>query len=421
MSGEYEKLSNVNASTAKHAQWLVRVLAPRLTEYLFWARGEEVNATRFSAILIAQDDSEYLPVAVKFEFSDTQAPSRAYQKFVENSVWIMTKPTFDPKADPKYNSSSVSGVLLLSATKMTAVPPVNVELCQKTATSLDVGLDLDGILKALEGQAVTASKKVDLCGKVLDMGSVKSITKPDKTMRVQELTLADRSGARIQVSVWDHAIKLLQNIHTGNELTFLSVTAKRDTNNDGKIKLNASEHVNVLLGRTKAQSVTDVVVDKKTSTTPTSTFVLGSGQHDVSKGAIAQVTNMIGAQKTAHIEVLGSSGIWTVWDIMFKIKCEWGVPTSDQTFFMGSQMLSPLQRLGSDHNICLEFVRRRPKCSLCHKNQSRFATKLSFCPKCKAVQYCDVKCQVAHWESHRPHCQEWRASASKPLEPMRYQ
>jgi hypothetical protein len=245
-------LSNVNASTAKHAQWLVRVLAPRLAEYLFWARGEEVNATRFSAILIAQDDSEYLPVAVKFEFSDTQAPSRAYQKFVENSVWIMTKPTFDPKADPKYNSSSVSGVLLLSATKMTAVPPVNVELCQKTATSLDVGLDLDGILKALEGQAVTASKKVDLCGKVLDMGSVKSITKPDKTMRVQELTLADRSGARIQVSVWDHAIKRLQNIHTGNELTFLSVTAKRDTNNDGKIKLNASEHVNVLLGRTKA-------------------------------------------------------------------------------------------------------------------------------------------------------------------------
>ena len=97
MSGEYEKLSNVNAFTAKHAQWLVRVLAPRLTEYLFWARGEEVNATRFSAILIAQDDSEYLPVAVRSEFSDPQGAIRAHAKFVENSVWIMRKPIFDPQ------------------------------------------------------------------------------------------------------------------------------------------------------------------------------------------------------------------------------------------------------------------------------------------------------------------------------------
>ena len=108
----------------------------------------------------------------------------------------------------------------------------------------------------------------------------------------------------------------------------------------------------------------------------------------MSKGAIAQVTNMIGTQKTAHIEVLGSSGIWTVWDIMFKIKCEWGVPKSEQTLFIGSKMLSPIQRLGDDDNICLEFLRRRPKCAHCSKNQS--GIKLSFCPKCKAVQYCNV-------------------------------
>ena len=113
------------------------------------------------------------------------------------------------------------------------------------------------------------------------MGSVKSVTKSGKNMRVQELTLADQSGARIQVSVWDNAVKYLQNIQKGNGVTFLGVSAMRDTNNDGKVKLNAWEHVNVLRGGTKVQKLTDLVVDESTLTTLTSTFVLAAGQPDV--------------------------------------------------------------------------------------------------------------------------------------------
>lgn len=46
----FEKLQNCDNSTAKHAQWLVRALDPKVVTYTFWAKGEQVSATKFQCL-----------------------------------------------------------------------------------------------------------------------------------------------------------------------------------------------------------------------------------------------------------------------------------------------------------------------------------------------------------------------------------
>ena len=110
----FESLSNLNASTAKHAKWIVRILCPRLIDYTFTARGELVQATKFVCLLVSEDPHHYLPATVPFSFQDRRAAQKAFDCFPVDSVWIMTEPVFDPKADRRFYSSSIPGVLLLS-------------------------------------------------------------------------------------------------------------------------------------------------------------------------------------------------------------------------------------------------------------------------------------------------------------------
>ena len=76
-----ETLKNMNASTAKHAKWYVRILDPKIISYKFRAKEKEVNATKFQCILVSKDPSEYMLGLVAFEFKDIQGAKKAFEKF----------------------------------------------------------------------------------------------------------------------------------------------------------------------------------------------------------------------------------------------------------------------------------------------------------------------------------------------------
>ena len=205
----FESLRNLNASTAKHAQWLVRILLPRCINYSFKAREELVHATKFSCLLVAEDPHSYLPATVAWSFSDREGPSRALERFPAGSVWIMRKPFFDPRADSRYYSSSVPGVLLLNSCVLEPVPNGQ-PLAAVPADHLEVGLSLKKLMECLTamrmpgGQKKVATKNVDICGKILEKGLVKEVTKDGKTREVCEVLLADASWCQ------DHRVRLGQ-------------------------------------------------------------------------------------------------------------------------------------------------------------------------------------------------------------------
>ena len=281
----FESLRNLNASTAKHAQWLVRILLPRCINYSFKAREELVHATKFSCLLVAEDPHSYLPATVAWSFSDREGPSRALERFPAGSVWIMRKPVFDPRADSRYFSSSVPGVLLLNSCVLEPVPNGQ-PLAAVPADHLEVGLSLKKLMECLTamrmpgGQKKVATKNVDICGKILEKGLVKEVTKDGKTREVCEVLLADASGAKITVSVWDKAISYLEDLEVDSGVSLVGVSAMKGEGN--QIKLNMWDSAFVCLEGAQVQSLTDLGVDTASLQTMTAAFVPGAFQPDVS-------------------------------------------------------------------------------------------------------------------------------------------
>ena len=65
-----ETLKNMNATTAKHAHWIVRVLDPKVSPYEFTSRNETVAAEKFECVLVSQVPTEYMIGLTPFTFRD---------------------------------------------------------------------------------------------------------------------------------------------------------------------------------------------------------------------------------------------------------------------------------------------------------------------------------------------------------------
>ena len=81
LSKNVETLKNMNGTTAKFAKWYVRIIDPKVIEYSFIARGQEVQAKKFECILVSNDPSQYMLAFAPFNFQEKQAAVKAYEKF----------------------------------------------------------------------------------------------------------------------------------------------------------------------------------------------------------------------------------------------------------------------------------------------------------------------------------------------------
>ena len=87
LSKNTEALKSMNSQTAKFAKWYVRVLDPKVIEYSFTTRGEDVQAQKFQCVLVSHAPEQYMLGLVPFDFKGRSAAQTAAKKFTADSVW----------------------------------------------------------------------------------------------------------------------------------------------------------------------------------------------------------------------------------------------------------------------------------------------------------------------------------------------
>ena len=103
------------------------------------------------------------------------------------------------------------------------------------------------------------SSEDSVCGKVVSVGDGKDAkTKDGKDIKVADMTLADDSGAKFDVAVWeDPAIDKMAVIPQGAGVSLIGCTATRDAG-DGGFKINVWKTVHVITGGDRADALTQM-------------------------------------------------------------------------------------------------------------------------------------------------------------------
>jgi hypothetical protein len=282
---DVETLNKMNAGTAKHAQWIVRILDPKVTEYKFTARGQEVAAAKFSCILVSKNPAQYMLATVPFSFQDRTAAAQAKLSFLANTSWELKAPNFDTKQKQEYNSCPVKVVVNLSRpTKTKAIPPTSPEMQQYASQFVDVGANLSQIMTRLEGMNFAnkgtgpasgstkpATRCLDVCGKIKSLSAQKPVSKGGKNFMVGNMELVDNTGSLVEVNVWDSTHSFVKDIPLGEGVTFVGLTATKDPG-DTAVKLNLWDSAHVLRGGPRAQSLTSLSMDGQNFNTLTAIF-----------------------------------------------------------------------------------------------------------------------------------------------------
>ena len=92
-----ESLKNMNAQTAKHAQWMVRILSPKLIRYTFSSKGKQIEAEKFQCLLVSTDPKQFMIGSLPFSFSTPKAAKMASDKFLHGTCFSIRVPEFDNK------------------------------------------------------------------------------------------------------------------------------------------------------------------------------------------------------------------------------------------------------------------------------------------------------------------------------------
>ncbi len=149
-----ETLKNMNSSTGKYAKWYVRIIDPKIIEYSFRAKGEEIVAKKFQRVLVSKDPSQYMLGLIPFDFKDRHAATKAQQKFLDKSVWELTTPGFDAKSRTEYNGCPLKSVLLLTQpTSVKAVPFTNQTELKYPSQGLEVCWGIKYLMAILNSQS----------------------------------------------------------------------------------------------------------------------------------------------------------------------------------------------------------------------------------------------------------------------------
>ena len=283
MAAIYESVMNMNETNGKHAQWCLRVLNPQLQSYTFQARGQSVDAKSFTCILVGDNPSEYLLGCVPFEFRSPQGPEQAMTRFVENTVWVVSKPGFDMRAKTEFNGSPMKLTLLLrDPTMVRAVPPTDSAAYSFPATHIIPPATLACIvaLKSIKASAPgNASKKssgraVDVVAKVLEMSEDRNRVASGVQTKVRDIVLADDSqtqgsNTKCSLSAWGASCALFASVVPGDGITLLGCTASLDDRGHIRINMN-SRNARLIRGGSRADQLTAWNCDAEACETVTS-------------------------------------------------------------------------------------------------------------------------------------------------------
>ena len=197
VSKHTKTLRNMNSTTAKYAKWHVRVIDPKVIDYSFTARREDMEAKKFQRALVSREPEQHMYGLAPFSIKDRNAAKEAALKFTANSVWELTMPTFDSKVKPEFIGCPVKSVVwLCKPTVVTMVPQMKSAAYTYPAMGIKVALDIKGIMELLKGTAGGASdrRSFDFCGTFLSIGADRQVQVAGATLSVADAEFMDARG-----------------------------------------------------------------------------------------------------------------------------------------------------------------------------------------------------------------------------------
>ena len=277
-----ETLKNMNLETAKHAQWVVRVLAPKLIRYSFQAKQKTVQAEKFQCLLVSTIPTQFMIGSVPFNFAAPQAARQAFQKFRAGLCFRVQQPEFDSRMKAEYISTPIKKALLLTnPATVTAVPPTATDTLKDVADHVDVGMTLTNVLGRLnkmywpQTQTLSGGTRqtqlLNLCGKVNSISSAKQVIVAGRTRKVSAMELADQEASLVEVHVWDEAHEQLEGVNEGEGITIVGCSAQREANSE-LVKLNLWDSGYVLKSGPKAQALSSWNPQQQSLTKLTTVF-----------------------------------------------------------------------------------------------------------------------------------------------------
>ena len=282
MDRPVETLKNMNLETAKHAQWVVRVLAPKLIRYSFQAKQKTVQAEKFQCLLVSTIPTQFMIGSVPFNFAAPQAARQAFQKFRAGLCFRVQQPEFDGRMKAEYISTSIKKALLLTnPATVTAVPPTATDMLKDVADHVDVGMSLTNVLGRLnkmywpQTQTLSGGTRqtqlLNLTGKVNSLSSAKQVIVAGRTRKVSAMELADQEASLVEVHVWDEAHEQLEGVNEGEGITIVGCSAQREANSE-LVKLNLWDSGYVLKSGPKAQALSSWNPQQQSLTKLTTVF-----------------------------------------------------------------------------------------------------------------------------------------------------
>ena len=277
LSKNTEALKSMNSQTAKYAKWYVKILDPKVIDYPFFSKGENIHAQKFQCVLVSHVPEQYMLGLVPFDFRDRNAATKAAEKFTADSVWEITTPAFDTRSKPEFNGSPIKSVVLLSKpTTTTRVPFTNAEALAYPAKGVHVALDIKGIVDLLKSTAGSTNqrKSFDFCGKFLGMGPSRQVTKAGTVWEVADAEFTDAGRVKIYVSIWGGARAYFNELSNGAGVAVLGCSAMLES---GEVKINVRPGAHICTSGEQAQSLTSLDTTAASAEVLTSTFTPGRG------------------------------------------------------------------------------------------------------------------------------------------------
>ena len=282
MDKPVETLKNMNLETAKHAQWVVRVLAPKLIRYSFQAKQKTVQAEKFQCLLVSTIPTQFMIGSVPFNFAAPQAARQAFQKFRAGLCFRVQQPEFDGRMKAEYISTPIKKTLLLTnPATVTAVSLTATDTLKDVADHVDVGMSLTNVLGRLnkmywpQTQTLSGGTRqtqlLNLCGKVNSISSAKQVIVAGRTRKVSAMELADQEASLVEVHVWDEAHEQLEGVNEGEGITIVGCSAQREANSE-LVKLNLWDSGYVLKSGPKAQALSSWNPQQQSLTKLTTVF-----------------------------------------------------------------------------------------------------------------------------------------------------
>ena len=225
-------LGSLTKTSAKTQDFLVRVFKPRAIKYSYKSRrnGQQIDAVRFTCILIGTDSDHYCEANFKGSAAEVEA---AHKKFLALTAWKLSKVGLDSQHQDAFVHTSVRVVVDLKRTQCTPVlqsTPEETSLASAPTPQLTVA-DMMNIKSRRCFDVMAVVHSVSDTRTPAGHPPVASVHLVDGTQTSNSKT------AEAVVSVWGKDNIEFCRSRKGQPLLFLNVAAKFE----GRLELNLSQ------------------------------------------------------------------------------------------------------------------------------------------------------------------------------------